>query len=52
MRRHLKRVMALPVMPFSGGEHRISHFPYDALYVGLLIAQAVALGAWIVYGPI
>ena len=44
--------MALPVMPFSGGEDGTSHFPYDTLYVGLLLAQAVALAAWVVYSPV
>ena len=44
--------MASPVMSFHGGEDGTTAFPYDTLYVGLLLAQAVALGAWVVYGPI
>jgi hypothetical protein len=30
----------------------LSHFPYEPLYVVLLIGQAVALLAWVAYGPI
>jgi hypothetical protein len=52
MRRHLRRVVALPVIPFCDGEHGTSQFPYDALYIGLLIAQAVAVAVWVVYSPI
>jgi hypothetical protein len=52
MRRHLRRVMALPVTSFSGGADRTGHFPYDALYVSLLLAQAAALAAWVVYSTI
>ena len=44
--------MALPVILFCDGEHGTSHFPYDALYIGLLLAQAVALAAWVVYSAI
>ena len=52
MRRHLRRVVALPVILFCDGEHGTSQFPYDALYIGLLLAQAAALAAWVVYSPI
>jgi len=51
MRRQLTRVMASPVMLFHGGEDETSHFPYDAFYIALLIVQAVALAAWVVYSP-
>ena len=51
MRRQLRRMVALPVIPFAGGEDETSHFPYDALYIALLIVQAVALAAWVVYSP-
>ncbi len=44
--------MALPGTTFSGAENRVSHFPYHALYLGLLMAQAVALGAWVVYSAL
>ncbi len=44
--------MALPVILFSYGEDGTSQFPYAALYIGLLIAQAVALAAWVVYSAI
>ena len=52
MRSQLRRVMALPVMPFGGGEDGVAPFPYEAVYVALLLAPAVALAAWVVYGPI
>jgi hypothetical protein len=52
MHRQLKRVMALPGAAFRGREVGTTPFPYDTLYVGLLLAQAVALAAWVVYSPI
>jgi hypothetical protein len=52
MRRQLRRVMASPVMLFHGGEDRTKPFPYDTLYVGLLLAQAAALAVWVVYSPL
>ena len=39
-------------MPFHCGEDGTKPFPYDTLYVGLLLAQAVALAAWVAYGPV
>ena len=44
--------MTSPVLPFHGGEDGTKPFPYDTLYVGLLLAQALALAAWVVYSPI
>jgi hypothetical protein len=39
-------------MPFGGGEDGVAPFPYEAVYVGLLIAQAVAIAGWVVYSPL
>jgi hypothetical protein len=34
---------------FSGEHHGMSRFPYETLYVALLIAQALAVLAWVMY---
>jgi hypothetical protein len=52
MRRQLKRVMASPVMLFHDRGEGTKPFPYDTLYVGLLLAQAAALAVWVVYSPL
>jgi hypothetical protein len=52
MRRQLRRVITSPVMLFYGGGDGTKPFPYDTLYVGLLLAQAAALAVWVVYSPI
>ena len=33
----------------SGGHNRLSRFPYETLYVTLLIVQALVLLAWVAY---
>jgi hypothetical protein len=37
------------VRTFSGEHHGMSRFPYETLYVGLLIVQALAVLAWVMY---
>jgi hypothetical protein len=44
--------MASPVMLFHGSDEGTKRFPYDTLYVGLLLAQAAALAVWVLYSPI
>jgi hypothetical protein len=43
------RVTGGAVRTFSGEHHRMSRFPYETLYVALLIAQALAVLAWVMY---
>jgi hypothetical protein len=52
MRRQLRRVIASPVTLLHGGEDGTKPFPYDTLYVSLLLAEAMALAAWVVYSAI
>jgi hypothetical protein len=37
------------VRTFAGQHHGMSRFPYETLYVGLLIVQALAVLAWVMY---
>ena len=43
------RVTGGAVRTFSGEHHGMSRFPYETLYVALLIAQALAVLAWVMY---
>ena len=36
---------------FSGEHHGMSRFPYETLYVTLLVGQALAVLAWVMYSP-
>jgi hypothetical protein len=45
------RVTGGAVRTFSGEHHGMSRFPYETLYVALLIAQALAVLAWVMYSP-
>ena len=43
------RVTGGAVRTFAGQHHGMSRFPYETLYVGLLIVQALAVLAWVMY---
>jgi hypothetical protein len=36
---------------FSGEHYGMSRFPYETLYVALLIVQALAVLGWVMYSP-
>jgi hypothetical protein len=43
------RVTGGAMRAFAGQHHGMSRFPYETLYVGLLIVQALAVLAWVMY---
>ena len=43
------RVTGGAVRTIAGQHHGMSRFPYETLYVGLLIVQALAVLAWVMY---
>jgi hypothetical protein len=40
------------VRTFSRRHHGWRHFPYDTLYVALLIGQAFAMAVWVACSPL